>query len=56
MTDNDVLHKESSHLITHINKSYKTKTNIQKPVTIPIVHISHSLSLRTSHSHIPNYR
>ena len=27
MTDNDVLHKGSSHLHTHINKSYKTKTN-----------------------------
>ena len=33
MTDNDVLHKGSSHLHTHINKSYKTKTNIQIPVT-----------------------
>ena len=25
MTDNDVLHKGSSHLYTHINKSYKTR-------------------------------
>ena len=50
MTDNDVLHKGSSHLHAHINKSYKTKTTIQIPATTychSIVHISNSLSLRT---------
>ena len=40
MTDNDVLHKGSSHLHTHINKSYKTKTNIQIPVTTYCAHIT----------------
>ena len=41
MTDNDVLHKGSSHLHTHINKSYKTKTNIQIPVTTYCAHITY---------------
>ena len=40
MTDNDVLHKGSSHLHTPINKSYKTKTNIQIPVTTYCAHIT----------------
>ena len=40
MTDNDVLHKGSLHLHTHINKSYKTKTNIQITVTTYCAHIT----------------
>ena len=33
MVDNHVLHKGSSNLHTHINKSYKTKNNTQIPIT-----------------------
>ena len=33
MVDNHVLHKGSSTLHTHINKSYKTKNNTQIPIT-----------------------